>query len=182
MRTFAFAFAVFVASSSIVACRAGAPAGAGAGAPAGAGASAGASAPAVASASAVASAVASAGAGGGFGYAQLGQGCSPTDGLADVYVFTRVDRGCAARDGDEVLVVTYWGERRARGSIRITSGEHGQAETCVQERGGCVALSEVELTGLDTGAPHLRARLGDGRVVESDFVLRECPEHKQLCG
>ncbi|MCA9591352.1 MAG: hypothetical protein KC657_38920, partial [Myxococcales bacterium] len=141
-----------------------------------------ASAPAVAVAPAGAGGGASAGAGGGFGYAQLGQGCSPTDGLADVYVFTRVDRGCAARDGDEVLVVTYWGERRARGSIRIASGEHGQAETCVQERGGCVALSEVELTGLDTGAPHLRARLGDGRVVESDFVLRECPEHKQLCG
>jgi len=119
---------------------------------------------------------------GAYRFAQHGQGCSPTDGYADVYTFTRVDRDCKAQAGDEVLIVEHWGARNQR-HVVIRGFDHGQARTCIAERGGCKTGRGAELrlpAGAGTG--HLRAELEDGSVVESDFVLRECPNQKETCG
>lgn len=116
-------------------------------------------------------------------YAQRGQGCSPIDGYAVVFTFTQVDRGCEAKDGDDVLVVSYWGGKTVNAPHVVIKGpERGQVQRQRVARGAGERSSDADITLSKTGPSHIRATLDNGQVVDNDFVLRECPGQTQSCG
>jgi hypothetical protein len=116
-------------------------------------------------------------------YAQRGQGCSPTDGYAAVFTFTRVDRGCEAKDGDEVLVVSYWGGPTVNGPhVVVKDREDGQVRRQRVARGAGESSFDANITLSKTGPSHIKATLDNGQVIDNDFVLRECPGQTQSCG
>jgi len=116
-------------------------------------------------------------------YAQRGQGCSPIDGYAVVFTFTQVDRGCEAKDGDDVLVVSYWGGKSVNAPHVVIKGpELGQVQRQRVARGAGERSSDADITLSKTGPSHIRATLDNGQVIDNDFVLRDCPGQTQSCG